>query len=148
MTLQQFSHRLRSLQRSIKKPLLTTCLLVLVLVSLVLPPAAVPAQAAPAAVPAQAVPAAAQAEAVVVLPPTFSVQRGFYSSPFQVTLSTATPGAIIRYTTDGATPALPLVRSTVGRLISRRPQHCAPSPIQPPTAQSPSPTPTSSQSGA
>src|SRR5207249_3073261 len=102
MTLQQISRQLRSLQRSIKKPLLTTCLLVLVLVALVLPPAAVPAQAAPAARPAQAVPASVPA---VVLPPTFSVQRGFYTSPFQVTLSTATAGAVIRYTTDGTTPS-------------------------------------------
>src|SRR5258706_14744854 len=102
MILQQFSHRLRSLQHAVKKLLLTMCLLVLVLVSMVLPPAPVQAapDAAPPDAPAQAAAAAVQAQAVApVLPPTFSVQHGFYTSPFQVTLSTATPGAIIRYTT-------------------------------------------------
>ncbi|HEY7089467.1 MAG TPA: chitobiase/beta-hexosaminidase C-terminal domain-containing protein, partial [Tepidisphaeraceae bacterium] len=34
----------------------------------------------------------------------FSVQRGFFTSPFTVTLTTATPGAQIRYTTDGTAP--------------------------------------------
>ncbi|MEP0843378.1 MAG: lamin tail domain-containing protein [Phycisphaerae bacterium] len=32
----------------------------------------------------------------------FSVDRGFYESPFQVTITTQTPGATIRYTTDGS----------------------------------------------
>ena len=36
---------------------------------------------------------------------TFSVQHGFYSSPFQLTLTTTTPGATIRYTTDDSTPS-------------------------------------------
>ncbi|MBN1674707.1 MAG: chitobiase/beta-hexosaminidase C-terminal domain-containing protein, partial [Kiritimatiellae bacterium] len=31
----------------------------------------------------------------------FSHDRGFYTSPFSLTVSTATPGATIRYTTDG-----------------------------------------------
>jgi len=35
---------------------------------------------------------------------TFSVQRGFYNQPFPLTLSDATPGAVIRYTTDGSQP--------------------------------------------
>jgi hypothetical protein len=41
----------------------------------------------------------------VAAPPEFSVQRGFFSSfPFHLTLSTATPGATIRFTTDGSEP--------------------------------------------
>ncbi len=35
----------------------------------------------------------------------FSVDRGFYDAPFSVSLSTSTPGAIIRYTTDGSWPS-------------------------------------------
>ena len=35
---------------------------------------------------------------------TFSADRGFYESPFDVTIRTATPGATIRYTTDGSEP--------------------------------------------
>ena len=34
----------------------------------------------------------------------FSHEHGFYGTPFSVTLSTATAGAQIRYTTDGSTP--------------------------------------------
>lgn len=37
--------------------------------------------------------------------PSFSPERGFYSSPLQVTL-TSIPGATIRYTTNGSTPSL------------------------------------------
>jgi hypothetical protein len=40
----------------------------------------------------------------MVTPVEFSVKRGFYDSPFTVTLTTATPGATIRYTTDGSEP--------------------------------------------
>ena len=59
-------------------------------------------------------PAVAQAQSTpAVLPPSFSVPRGFYAAPFQVTLSTATVGATIRYTTDGATPS-----SSVGTIYS------------------------------
>ena len=36
---------------------------------------------------------------------TFSVQHGFFSAPFQLTLTTTTPGATIRYTTDNSTPS-------------------------------------------
>ena len=34
----------------------------------------------------------------------FSVKRGFFSEPFQLTISSATDGAEIRYTTDGSVP--------------------------------------------
>jgi hypothetical protein len=34
----------------------------------------------------------------------FSATRGFYNSSFQLVLTTATPGAVIRYTTDASTP--------------------------------------------
>ncbi|MBN2473869.1 MAG: lamin tail domain-containing protein [Pirellulales bacterium] len=34
----------------------------------------------------------------------FSVDRGFFSSPFQVAIHSDTPGATIRYTTDGSEP--------------------------------------------
>jgi hypothetical protein len=34
----------------------------------------------------------------------FSVDRGFFDAPFQVAITTATPGATIRYTTDGSAP--------------------------------------------
>ena len=35
---------------------------------------------------------------------TFSHKRGFYEETFQLDVTTATPGATIRYTTDGSTP--------------------------------------------
>ena len=35
---------------------------------------------------------------------TFSHKRGFYEAPFQLEVTTATPGASIRYTTDGTPP--------------------------------------------
>ncbi len=37
--------------------------------------------------------------------PEFSVRRGFFNSPFALHLTSATPGATIRYTTDGSTPS-------------------------------------------
>ncbi|MDB4393530.1 lamin tail domain-containing protein [bacterium] len=35
---------------------------------------------------------------------TFDIDRGFYTAPFNLTISTATPDAQIRYTTDGSEP--------------------------------------------
>ena len=35
---------------------------------------------------------------------TFSVNRGFHSAPFSLEITSATPGASIRYTLDGSTP--------------------------------------------
>jgi CotH kinase protein/Lamin Tail Domain/Chitobiase/beta-hexosaminidase C-terminal domain/PA14 domain len=43
----------------------------------------------------------------------FSIDRGFYSAPITVAITTATPGAVIRYTTDGSTPS-----STHGTIYS------------------------------
>ena len=42
--------------------------------------------------------------AEVVADTRFSHDRGFYDAPFNVTIATATPGATIRYTTDGSPP--------------------------------------------
>ena len=36
----------------------------------------------------------------------FDIQRGFFDAPFDVTISTITPGATIVYTTDGSDPSL------------------------------------------
>src|SRR5690606_39192291 len=35
----------------------------------------------------------------------FSPERGYFEDPVQVTIATVTPGAVIRYTTDGSTPS-------------------------------------------
>jgi hypothetical protein len=42
----------------------------------------------------------------IVADTTFSVDRGFYSSPFEVEVSTPTPDATIVYTTNGSAPAV------------------------------------------
>ena len=42
---------------------------------------------------------------------TFSVQHGFYSATFPLTLSTTTPGASIYYTTDNSTPGSQAITS-------------------------------------
>lgn len=41
----------------------------------------------------------------VVAPVEFSVKRGFYDAPQSVVLTCPTPGAVIRYTTNGAAPS-------------------------------------------
>lgn len=58
-------------------------------------------------------PEATYAQTVVVAPPSFSVERGFYSATFSLTLTSSTPNAQIRYTLDGATPS-----PTSGQLYS------------------------------
>ncbi len=40
----------------------------------------------------------------VVADTSFSVDRGFFTSPFNVTISTPTPDTVIRYTTNGTVP--------------------------------------------
>ena len=42
----------------------------------------------------------------LVASPTANVQHGYYSAPQSVTLTTATPGATLVYTTDGSAPTL------------------------------------------
>ena len=44
------------------------------------------------------------AEPLVVADTRFSVDRGFYDEPFEVEITTETPGALIRYTVDGTVP--------------------------------------------
>ena len=58
-------------------------------------------------------PAAAQPPPVIFPPPTFSVKRGFFTSPFQLALSSLVPGTKFRYTIDGSTPS-----TTIGTLYS------------------------------
>ncbi|MBN1671540.1 MAG: fibronectin type III domain-containing protein [Kiritimatiellae bacterium] len=48
---------------------------------------------------------AAPSRAATVAKPTFSRQHGFYDSTFSVTISSATAGATIRYTTNGSAPS-------------------------------------------
>ncbi len=42
----------------------------------------------------------------VLTPPRFSVERGFYESPFDLELISHLPGATVRYTTNGTLPTL------------------------------------------
>ncbi len=55
--------------------------------------------------PTPAAPNAAVGFTEVVADPTFSVPRGFYTSAQSVVLSTTTPGATIRYSTNGSRPS-------------------------------------------
>jgi len=43
---------------------------------------------------------------LIVADTTFSVDRGFFSEPFSVVIASETPGAKLRYTTDGSDPTL------------------------------------------
>lgn len=59
---------------------------------------------------------------------TFSVDRGYFTNAFSLVISSATPGATIRYTTDGTTPSashgsayldpIPITGSTVVRAVA------------------------------
>lgn len=70
------------------------------------------------------------AYAGIVAEPTFSRSRGFVDNAFDLTLSTTTPGAVIRYTTNTATPTantgtvysgpIPVTRNTVIRAAAFR----------------------------
>lgn len=63
----------------------------------------------------------------------FSVNRGFFQGPFSVGISTETPGATIRYTTDGSTPTagtgmvyageVPITTTTTLRAAAFKPDH-------------------------
>jgi hypothetical protein len=65
----------------------------------------------------------------------FSVDRGFFDSPFQLTITTDTPGATIYYTTNGSVPSLgtgtlytgPITidKTTVVRAIATKSNHLA-----------------------
>lgn len=69
---------------------------------------------------------------------SFSVTRGFFNAPVTVTLETDTPGATIRYTTDGSEPTetaaavytapISINQTTVLRAAAFKPNHL-PSPI-------------------
>ena len=66
-------------------------------------------------------------EGAAVRDTSFSHDRGFYEEPFELTISSATPGAEIRYTTDGRLPSatrgtlytgpIPITTTTVVRAI-------------------------------
>ena len=54
----------------------------------------------------------------VVADTKFSRDRGFYDAPFDVTITSATPGATIYYTLDGSDPAQPAGRLPAGGVYS------------------------------
>lgn len=63
----------------------------------------------------------------------FDMDRGFYDRPFQVTITSKTPGAIIRFTTDGSWPTerfgriyrapIRIARTTTLKAIAYKPGH-------------------------
>jgi len=67
----------------------------------------------------------------VVANPRFSSERGLYEAPFMLALSCDTPGAVIRYTTDGSAPSesggliystpIPVAKTTCIRAMSFKP---------------------------
>ena len=69
----------------------------------------------------------------LVADPQFSAHRGLFTAPFSVTLTTTTPGAEIRYTTNGSPPGvgaglvysgpIPISRTTVLRAVATKPGH-------------------------
>jgi|GEM_PF-1345337 len=90
MSIQSLRHKLRLPYRAFMQRVGTASLLMLVILSMILPPGVAQAEAA----------------AVVLFPPTFSKQRSLITDglPFQLALSTLVAGGTIRYTTDGTTP--------------------------------------------
>ena len=67
-------------------------------------------------------PTAGQGNVVVyegfVSPVKFSHERGFYDAPFEVSLSSDTPGAVIRYTVDGSAPFSEIRQAPAGTLYT------------------------------
>jgi autotransporter-associated beta strand protein len=53
----------------------------------------------------------------VVAPPSFSVERGFHDTPFDLALSCATPLAQIRYTLDGSKPSASVGTVSIGTYL-------------------------------
>ena len=72
----------------------------------------------------------------VVADTKFSVDRGLYSAPFSVEITTDTAGAVIRYTTNGSLPSavtglvyngpIPISRTTVLRAVATKPGYLSP----------------------
>jgi hypothetical protein len=60
----------------------------------------------------------ANGSTIVVAPPAASIPGGFFTSAQQVTLSSATPGATIRYTLDGSEPGPASLLFTPGTPIT------------------------------
>ena len=58
-------------------------------------------------------------------PPQFSVEHGFFDEPFQVEITTDTPGATVSFTTDGKTPGFdwPATSSDPTTLITGQPNN-------------------------
>jgi hypothetical protein len=56
---------------------------------------------------------------------SFSVDRGFYSAPFDVTIATSTPGAIIVYTTNGSAPTVDANLNVTNGTLYSAPVHVA-----------------------
>ena len=77
----------------------------------------------------------------------FEPRRGFYDAPFSVTITSATPGAEIRFTTDGSAPTasegtvytgpISVTTTTVVRAIATAPGLDPPMSIPTPTYSSP-----------
>lgn len=54
----------------------------------------------------ESTPLSVYSEALYIQPPSFSIQRGLFNSPFQLSLTCPTIGATLKYTTDGSSPDL------------------------------------------
>jgi Chitobiase/beta-hexosaminidase C-terminal domain len=64
-------------------------------------------------------------------PPKFSVKAGKYPGPTKVTITDASRGAVIYYSTDGWTHQRRIRRATAGRYRSIRRLLCKQSPLHP-----------------